>query len=188
MNIRDFVKGYKRNATDNLKKKYVKDNLNAISYLNFNKKADMATRIISATCYEKDNEGNNTGNIYMNSSARYLLFILSLIDSYTNIDVDFSHIIEEYDALEENNLLGLFIGDDNSIISIDEYNKCQAILNMALDDMVQNNLSTHAFIQNQIERFGTLVGHIISPIIGAVNNMDDSQFEKVIAMLSDKLK
>lgn len=191
MTVKEFVDGYKK-TSDNLKNRYIKEKLEIKSYINFVDKCNLAERVIKASTYEKDIDGKDTGNIKINSISRYLLFTLSIIDMYTNIDVDFSHSIDEYDLLKSNNLLELFIGSENQLIPESEYFEVQAILNMTLDDTIQNNMSTQAFIQNQVTRFGTLIGITFSPIMDkladSINGMDESTVEKIGNQIEKMLK
>mgnify|MGYP003305076999 CR=1 FL=1 len=68
----------------------------------------------------------------------------------------------------------------------------QALLNMMLDDAIQNNLSTQAFIQNQVTRFGNLMGITLSPILDKladnINNMDEKTIEKLGKQLDKAFK
>lgn len=191
MTVREFVEGY-RKTSDNLKDRYVKEKLEIKNYISFADKCNLAKRIVKATTYEKDLDGKDTGNIKINSISRYLLFTLSIIDNYTNIDVDFGNVIEEYDLFKSNGLLELFIGSENQLIPESEYFEVQTILNMTLDDTVQNNMSTQAFIQNQVTRFGTLLGVTLSPIMDklaeSINDMDEKTIEKMSSQIEKMLK
>lgn len=182
MKIIDFVEGYNKTTT-NLKDRYLKEKLEIRNYISFADKCDLAERVIKATTFEKDLNGENTGNIKINSISRYLLFTLSIIDIYTNLEVDFNNVISEYDLLKSNGLLDLFIGAEYSLIPNEEFCEAQTLLNIYLDDILQNNMSTQAFIQNQVTRFGTLIGVTLSPIMDKladnINSLDEKTVEKM---------
>lgn len=188
MKVSEFVNGYTRNATDNLKNVYLKKNIESKKYIPFVEKQVMADKIINSTSYELDDDGIRTGNVKINSTSRYLFTIMTIIDAYTNIDVDYSSIHLDYDMLCENGLISLILNLENpanSIIPVEDYMEFNTILNMKLDDFLRNNLSTESFISSQVTRFGMLTGNILEPIINkladAVNNMDDKKMEKLIS-------
>ncbi|MBQ0036430.1 MAG: hypothetical protein KBT35_05890 [Firmicutes bacterium] len=189
--VKEFVDKYNSIATDNLKEKFIRDNLEIKNYIGFSEKCSLAKRIINVTTFEKDENGKDTGNIKVDSVSRYLLFTLSVIDKYTNINVDFKKVTEEYDELNSNGLIELFVGE-KSIIPLKEYSELQTLLNMILDDTLQNNMSTQAFIQNQVTRFGTLVGITLSPIMNNIadnlNNMDEKTVEKLGKQIEKLMK
>lgn len=187
MKVSEFVDGYKKNATDNLKRAYVKKNIVVKNYIPFVEKQAHVDRIINATSYDIDADGNRK-DIKINSSARYLFTIMTVVSLYTNIDVDFSSIHTEYDLLCENDLIPLLLNLDSpneSIIPVTDYMEFNTILNMKFDDFVRNNLSTEAFISGQVTRFGTLTGTVLNPVLDrlaeAIENVDDKKIEKLIA-------
>ena len=51
------------------------------------------------------------------------------------------------------------------------------VLQMTQDDVIANEFENHAFISQQIERFGKLIGTALSPVI---SQLDIGQIEKVI--------
>ena len=73
--------------------------------------------------------------------------MFNLIDLYTNITVDFSNILEEYDLLEEQCLV-----DELIRLMPQREVTFETILKMVFDDFIQNNYENHAFISNQVQR------------------------------------
>lgn len=191
MKVKEFVEGYNKIAIENLKKKYITDNIEVNSYISFVDKSSLCQRVINATTFEYDEDGKRTENISINSVSRFLIFTMSVIDVYTNLEVDMNNVTKEYDLLNENGLIELFINSDpngSSIIPLKEYSEMQAILNMTLDDTLQNNMSTQAFIQNQVTRFGTLIGTTLSPIMDKLADVVAGMDEKTIDKLGSKIE
>lgn len=190
MTVKEFVDGYNKTSI-NLRDRYIKEKLEVKDYVGFKDKYELADRIINITLYEKDKEGRDTGNIRVNSVLRYLLSILSVIDKYTNIDVDFSDIFNEYDLLDKNDLIELFVGN-NGLIPDKEYSEFQILLTMKLDDELQNNLSTKAFVQHQVERFSDLSSTAFKPVLDkiaeSINNVDENSIEKFFKDISRFIK
>lgn len=182
MNIKDFIEEYNLRTSDTAKCKFVKEVLNIKEYIGIAEKISLAERVVKATLYERDKDGKLTGNIKIDSVGRFILFTLTVIDTYTDLEVDFNNAISEYDLLEQNKLIDSFIGE-NGYIPFYEYSKLQVILNMILDDAIQNNFSTEAFVKNQVTRLSDLVGATVSPVfeklIENLNNMDEKTVEKL---------
>ena len=61
------------------------------------------------------------------------------------------------------------------------------ILDMVENDVVHNEYETHAFISNQIERFGELFGYVAKPALDrlgeVLENMDESTIDKMVEKL-----
>ncbi len=72
--------------------------------MNYATKLSVADQIVQLSSTNQV-DGQVNGQIKINSSLRYLLCVFNLIDLYTNITVDFSNILEEYDLLEEQGLV-----------------------------------------------------------------------------------
>lgn len=144
ISVQGFCKSYKDSSKGNdkmlidfLKKHIVKD------YVPFLEKDVICTSIINATCKVKDGEYEF---IKINSVGRYIIFVMRLIDLYTDIQIDFNDVkyIEQYDELNQ-------IGAIDSIISTipkAEYTEFSTILNMKLDDFRDNEYSIAALFYN----------------------------------------
>ena len=103
--VKEFVDGYKKQTDDvtNKKEKYIKKFVGN-NYVNYATKLSVADQIVQLSSTNQV-DGQVNGQIKINSSLRYLLYVFNLIDLYTNITVDFSNILEEYDLLEEQGLV-----------------------------------------------------------------------------------
>ena len=55
------------------------------------------------------------------------------------------------------------------------------LLDFACDDLLANEYEPHAFIREQVERFGSLFGAIVAP---AIENIDVSKIEEVMNKIS----
>lgn len=194
MTIKEFIEGYHENTTDTARSKYIKENLIVRNYVGFNNKCDIASRIVNASTFVFDEEGNQTSEIKINSIARALLTSLATIDAYTNLDINFDTPADEYDLLVESGMIErlIGIGENPGLIPPREISELNAIVNMMFDDALQNNLSTHAFVSNQVTRFGTLIGTTLSPIMETIadnlNNLDEKSVEKIANQIDKVLK
>lgn len=187
MKIKEFVDEYNKIVIDNLKKKYIKDTIEVKDYINFDEKCKLVERVVKSTTYEFDENGNKTNKIKFNTLARTLLLTLSVIDNYTNLDVDFDNISSEYDILTYSGIMGILVGDNDThgIIPYGEIVEIQAIMSMMIDDIIQNEMSMQAFIQKEVSRFGELIGFALTPLI---EKLDDKAIEKIGKQLESVFK
>lgn len=136
-------KGHDKTFTDFLKKHITTE------YIEFLKKDVICDGIIKATSYVKDGEREF---VKINSSLRYLFFVMKLIELYTDIDIDGEHIAEQYDELNKIGAVAMLLGGipDSHVefIPESEYAEFSTILNMKLDDLRDNEYSTTALVYN----------------------------------------
>ena len=91
MTVKEFIEQYNE-VKD--KETYIKS-LYKKEYVPFETKVSDCERIVKATSYT-----NTEPNMFkQNTSSRNMLFILTLVDRYTDIDVDFGNALEEYNLL-----------------------------------------------------------------------------------------
>ena len=70
-----------------------------------------------------------------------------------------------------------------------ELKEFDVILDMVRNDVIQNEYETHAFIANQVERFGELAGVVLKPAIEqlgkAIENIDEKTVDNIIKKLNN---
>lgn len=179
----EFVKEYNNVAIENLKKKFLEDNLDVIKYISYKNKCDLAKRIVEHTSFERDEDGKLTNNVNFNSAAKHLLVTLNIINEWTNINIDFKKGVDEYDILAKNNLINI-IYKSIPQTEIDEF---YFILQMTSEDLVNNTLSAQAFVSNQIRRITDLAEVISTPIIEQLTNKLDSLTTEDIEKFSKRI-
>ena len=66
------------------------------------------------------------------------------------------------------------------------------ICDMKKSDLLQNKYENHAFIADQVDRFGTLIGVTLKPVLDKLTteleNMDDEKITKLSKALEKGLK
>lgn len=174
MKVNEFIKGFNENKVMNTKvnpnavSEYIKKELEVKDYVPFVEKRELCAQVLNA-CNTKD----NNGLIKVDSVSRYIIFTLSIISKYTNLEFssgeDEVDSLDEYDMLCQNNLL-------NPILDIigAEYTTCNNMLNMMMDDIVSNN--------NTIEN---VVGTVLSKLGDSVDGFIDVLSDKVESMNLD---
>ena len=144
----------KDSALENFIKKHI-----TTDYISFLQKDAICTSIVEVTTHV---ESGNKKIIIVNSTSRYLLFIMRLIDLYTDIEIDFTDInfVKQYDELNKIGALNVLI---NSIPE-NEYAEFDTILNMKMDDFRDNEYSLTAIIYNLKESL-TLSEEVINLVL-----------------------
>ena len=201
--IKEFCENYKNRATDKLKGDYLKENMKITTYLPFIKKDALAQNIVNATTYKFENyikEDGTTGRrrtnqIQVNSTAQMLLFYRVIIENYTNLEVETEGFYEEYDALNESGVLFELTADFEghpSLIPAKEISELRGMVDLKQRDEMTNQYETHSFISNQVERFGTLIGVTLKPVLEKfseqIENMSDEDVEKFTNKVEKLLK
>lgn len=138
MTVKEFINKCK--MSKNLDK-YLEDRI-SVKYLPYATKMALAERILNSTCYT-----NTEPNLFkVNSPFRKMLFILSMIDEYTDIDIDWGNIMDEFDMLSENNVIAII-----EKIPESEFTQCSSILEMMLDDLIMNERDLVSYIDTKFE-------------------------------------
>lgn len=143
MTIKEFVDAYKAKRFMTVTKsgvdekiEYFKKELEIKEYIPFADKRELCKKVIDACCTKEN------GFVKVDSVTRYIIFTISVIAKYTNLEFSSG---EEYDSLDEYDMLcenGLL----NPILAIigDEYATCNNILNMMMEDVISNNNTVEA--------------------------------------------
>ena len=169
MKITEFIENFKSKKVMNTQivpnavSEYIKKELEVKDYIPFAEKRELCERVLNAC-----NTRGDGGLVKVDSVSRYIIFTLSIISKYTNIefssgeDAEFDSL-DEYDMLCENRLL-------NPILEVigEEYAACNNMLNMMMADIEANNNTVEA-----------VLGHTLGKITDSIDNFIDVLAEKV---------
>ena len=173
MKIKEFAEKYNAIATDRLKEDYLNNNLHIKTYLPFLTKVTLADKLAKVTTLDKD-----TGNVNVKSDVNYLLFCRMIIEQYTDLQVETEGFYEEYDLLNEFGLLDKIM----QMIPEKEIAEFKMICDMKKDDIIFNQSTPKAFVNQQIERITNIASVTLKPVLDKLatelENMDDSKIEK----------
>lgn len=139
MKVNEFVEGFK-NATD--KEKYVRKHI-VKYYINYEEKVANAKRIIDETLHIQGISDGEKIFSYQTPN-RYLLFILSIIRSYTDIEFGDNYLYD-FNLIEENNISEYIVKQIGN-----DYQRYQTILDMVYDDMVRNERDLISYIDRKL--------------------------------------
>lgn len=140
MKVSQFINGYKATTKD--KETYVKGHI-VNDYISYIDKISMAQRIVSSTSYV----GDTVKVFKVNTPAKQVLFILSMIEKYTDIEIDWSKTVEEFDELCKCGVLGMIM----KLIPESEATQCSSILDMVYDDEIMNNRDLVSFLETKFK-------------------------------------
>ena len=191
MKIKEFCKEYS-NRIDKLKGDYLKENLKITTYLPFIKKDALAQNIVNATTYKfedytkKDGTTGRrrTNQIQVNSTAQMLLFYRVIIENYTDLEVETEGFYEEYDALNESGLLDKIM----QMIPEKEIAEFKMICDMKKDDIIFNQSTPKAFINQQIERVSTILGVTLKPVLENISEQIENMSEEDVEKFTNKFE
>lgn len=149
------------------KEVYLKDSL-IKTYMNYLDKVAIAQTIITLSCVNQKNK-----KVEINSAKRYVLSIMFLINSYTNISVDFDKLYTDFDALNKNGLIERFMNNSIGfeIIPTKELTEFQMILDMTMNDFMTNKYESHNFFVELIEIIASALNGKIDSMIPFLENI-----------------
>ena len=179
MFIKEFVESYSNFATQNLKDDYLKDNLEITTYVPFVKKVTYAASLAQNTMIDKD-----TGNVRVNSESNYLFFVRSIIELYTNLEIENKAFYDEYDLLNESGLLDKIM----QMIPEREINEFKMICDMKKDDIIFNRSTPKAFVNQQIERVSNILGVTLKPVLKKISEQIENMSEEDIEKFTNKFE
>ena len=168
-----FLKQYsvaakqKGSAMEDFMKKHI-----ITDYIDYLTKDTMCTNIVTATTRIKN--GDRT-ILRIDSSAQFMLFIMNLINSYTDIEIEFkdTKFVKQYDAL---NKVGA-IDDIVQAIPKKEYSEFSTLLNMKMDDFRDNEYSVTALLNNLKQSF-SLSEEVINSVIDELQKQAKEEIKK----------
>ena len=153
---------------------YLKNELEIKDYVPFAEKRELCANVLNA-CNTRD----DSGLVKVDSVSRYIVFTISIISKYTNLefssgeDAEFDSL-DEYDMLCQSGLL-------NPIIEVigEEYVTCNNILNMMMSDIEANNNTVEAVIGNALGKVTDSIDGLIGTLAEKVKelNLDLNQID-----------
>lgn len=179
MKIKEFVEKYNVIATDRLKEDYLKNSLHIKTYLQFLTKVTLADKLVNVTILDKE-----TGNVNVKSDINYLLFCRMIVEQYTDLQIETKGFYEEYDLLNESGLLDKIM----QMIPEKEITEFKMICDMKKDDIIFNQSTPKAFINQQIERVSTILGITLKPVLEKISEQIENMSEKDVEKFASKFE
>jgi hypothetical protein len=174
--ITAFMTVFKNRKTDEEKNEMIKKHLKN-EYVPYEKKADIAKAIINNTYWKKEID-EDIQHLHIDSIACYMLKCMAIVDLYTDIERQKGDgkMLEDFNTLNSYGVLDLIVQNMDQR-ELKEFNM---ILQMTQDDVIANEFENHAFISQQVERFGKLISTALAPVLSQI---DLEQVKEVINQL-----
>lgn len=200
MKILEFVERYNNMATQQLKDRFIKEEVKITPYVSIIKKDAYAQLIVDKTTFEQEAYDDNgetkyrkTDKIRVNSVAQYVQFCRAMIELYTDLEIDEDDkgFIKGYDALKSSGLLDiLMVGSDKAdpLIPMSELSEFKTILTMKQSDTQFNETTAQAFINKQIGRISDLANATLTPLMDVVNKKLNSLSNDELRKILDDYK
>ena len=188
-NVKSFVEEYEKYSNDD-KPKFLKTKLKTEKYMPYADKMAIAENIVRHSSYamvKEDGVLKQTDRIALNSPMRYILFVMTIVDKYTNIEVNFKNIMPEFDALNFNSLIEVIfekIGDKEMA----EFN---TVVEMVLNDFMANKYQFKNYIDDTLLKVSGLVekcAPLVDNIANKLDNMSDEDVDKLSGLLGKVTK
>lgn len=162
INVNDFVNKYSKFNTATAKESYLKTTVKFVDYMNFEIVEVLCDQILFASCMDKN------GNVKVDTCKKYLMYIYTIFDQYTNITVHSDKWLEEFNLLSKAGLVEAVcqLMPDNLITTLD------SVLKMRTDDMMTNYYEPHAFISNQVLKYAPMIHGVIDRFLGGVEKIN----------------
>lgn len=171
MKVQNFINDFKSKKITNTKiapdavSEYIKKELEVKDYMPFIEKRELCERVINA-CNVKD----ENGLVKVDGVSRYIIFTLSVISKYTNLEFSSGEefdSLDEYDMLCQANLL-------NPILDVigAEYTTCNNMLNMMMDDVIANNNNIENVFGNTLQKLSDKIDDFIDVLADKVESLD----------------
>lgn len=176
MKLDTFLKLYSVRKSTEEREALVKEHITN-THVSYTDKCDRAELIARSSYYikEKDENGIEQRVFHQNSAAKYMLYSLTVVDMFTDIDVDFKNSVEFFEKINGSIL-------DYIVLNVDEreLKEFRMLVDFACDDLITNEYENHAFFREQIKRFGQVISTSLVPII---EGLDKEKFEKIVESL-----
>lgn len=180
MTVKEICTEYSKLGNEILKKQCL-DKIKITPYVPILRKDALADIIARRTVFEYENyiaeDGTTktrlTENVKVNTFIGYILFCRTVIEEYTNLEIDKEHFDTDYDALKTSGLLNILMGGENSIIPEEEIAELRTIIEMKKNDLLTTESSIDVFVKRQVDRFKDLGESTLTPLMDVVSKKLD---------------
>lgn len=166
MTIVEFVTEYKKIATESAKEKFFKSHIKT-EYIGYAEKLALCEKIIDRSMYKIINEEKV---FFINTPSRYMLFILSIVDMYMDIELQWDKIMIDFDIIEKNKIGSLLLD------YVEDCKVLQTILKMMVDDKIDSERNIINYIDTKIKALKLVLDsseEFLSPIISQLSNIKE---------------
>lgn len=183
--LKMFIACYRKQVNDSLKEKYLENNLKVVRYVPYEQKLTFAQRIVDFSCYRNEGTDEEPRIVFhVDTPMREFLFQRSLIELYTNLEIDNDAFLEHYNALEELGVMDYIFAH----IPEEEIVAMHNLVDMVFSDEMTNNYEIHGYIKNQISRIIDVGSMLLEPVLEKVSQKIDALDKKDAERLMKRLE
>ena len=166
MKINEFIEEFKNKKIQNSKVdpdavfNYIKKTLEVKEYIPFDDKRQIAEMIV------EQNSTVKNGIVKIDSVGQFISFIIAMLVAHTNLEIDQTDPVADYNALSESGLLEPIIEQFQK-----SYSECEVILKMVVADaLADNNLNVivASFLDGILDKIDS-IGDVFSGILDGVD-------------------
>ena len=181
MTVKELCERYNNMSNKQMKDNFIKENVKITPYMPVLRKDLLADIIAKRTVLEYENyvtedgtqKDRPTGRVMVNTFTGYILFCRTVIQKYTNLEIDKEHFDTDYDELKKSGLLDILMNGEKSLIPQEEIAEFNTILSMKKNDLLENETGIENFITKQIERLEDLANATLTPLVSTVEKKLD---------------
>lgn len=174
ISVQDLVAKYKSLNSATAKDNYLKSVIKIKPYVGYAEKLVYINNVLKNSCYDAN------GNLHIDSAKRYILYIQALLMAYTNIGIDLTQPIQDYDRLESNGLLEIIL----EAIPENELQVFDTMLKMKQDDLMTNYYDIHGYLDKKLKDFYPHIGGAVSGFLEKagkfLEQLDEKKLEQIL--------
>ena len=187
--VTTFIEEFNKKETDEKLKNFL-EKVVCVSYLPFETKADLCEKLVQGTSYKNitDLNGNSVKKLHIDNPARYMIYHLNLVSYYTNISINMTQALKDFNLLNNGPYLDAII----SFIPEKEIAEIKMLLEMTESDFMQNEYNITNYIDKQIESLGQRIGFgsemFLKQFGDNLDKLDEQKVRKLLDVVSSILK
>lgn len=172
--VTELVTRYNKLNSTKAKGEYINSVVKVKGYVPYAVKMKTIDTILKHTCFDKD------GNLHMDSAKRYIMYTQALIGNYTNVKIDPTVILDEYDRLDSSGVLEILL----EMIPEGEVQTFETLMKMKLDDLVTNCYDIHAYIDKKVKDLYPYLGGAVAGFLEKagqfLEQLDEKKLEQIL--------
>lgn len=184
MRIIEFIDrydGFDPKVTD-MRDEFV-NGLLKVTYVPYLTKVETCNLIINNSWYYND-VYTNKKKLHITSTATFVLYVLMLIKTYLDIEVDMKNYLTEYDLLNNGDYLGILM----EVIPENELAEFRTILEMVKDDVLQNEYYAGAYVKDRLDNLAEAMKLTIAPAVEQLSEVMKNVDENKVADFLGKME
>lgn len=171
--VENFIKEYKSFNKDRVQESAIKKHVWRNKYVPYEEKCAVCSGIVKASMTAKVNDRDV---FKQDTAAQYMLYTLNLINLYTDITINFSNGLAEFNMLEKEGITTLLLHE----LPAEEKMKMETILKMKLDDFYENERSFLGFIGNLADKYRSIFNKFSDKLVEVIENEESKELRDIL--------